>query len=158
MRCALVTGVQTCVLPICFKRAPNLATYSARFYDGRHVIGLIAGKMTKSNVIGYVAPFPIPEVVRGINAVALAARSVNPDVTIKVVWVSSWFDPGKEADATKTLIDQGADIIMQHTDSPAPVQVAEDRGVYAFGQASDMTAFGRAAPPTGRAPGGEKEW
>ena len=128
-----------------FKRADNLATYSARFYEGRHVIGLIAGKMTKTNTIGYVASFPIPEVIRGINAVAIAARSVNPDIQIKVVWVSSWFDPGKEADAAKTLIDQGADIIMQHTDSPAPVQVAETRGVWAFGQASNMTAFGPTA-------------
>ncbi len=125
-----------------FKRDKNVSTYSARFYEGRHVIGLIAGKMTKTNTIGYVASFPIPEVIRGINAVALAARSVNPDVTIKVVWVSSWFDPGKEADAAKTLIDQGVDIIMQHTDSPAPIQAAESRGVWAVGQASDMTAFG----------------
>jgi len=125
-----------------FKRDQNVATYSARFYEGRHVVGLIAGKMTKTNTIGYVGSFPIPEVVRGINAVALAARSVNPDVKIKVVWVSSWFDPGKEADAAKTLIDQGADIIMQHTDSPAPIQVAESRGVWSVGQASDMTAFG----------------
>ena len=125
-----------------FKRSDNVATYSARFYEGRHVVGLIAGKMTKTNVIGYVASFPIPEVIRGINAVAIAARSVNPDVRIKVVWVSSWFDPGKEADAAKTMIDQGVDIIMQHTDSPAPIQVAESRGVWAIGQASNMAAFG----------------
>ena len=125
-----------------FKRANNVSTYSARFYEGRHVAGLIAGKMTKTNVIGYVGSFPIPEVVRGINAVAIAARSVNPDVKIKVVWVASWFDPGKEADAAKTLIDQGADIIMQHTDSPAPIQVAESRGVWSVGQASNMAAFG----------------
>ncbi len=125
-----------------FKRAKNMATYSSRFYEGRHVIGLIAGKMTKSNVIGYVASIPIPEVVRGINAATMAARSVNPNVTTRVVWINSWFDPGKEADAAKALIDQGADIIMQHTDSPAPVQTAEKRGVYAFGQASDMVEFG----------------
>ena len=125
-----------------FKRAPNMSTYSARFYEGRYVVGKIVGKMTKSNILGYVASFPIPEVIRGINATILAARSVNPDIKIKVVWVSSWFDPGKEADAAKTLIDQGADIIMQHTDSPAPVQVAEQRGVWAVGQASDMTHFG----------------
>jgi len=128
-----------------FKRDKNVATYSARFYEGRHVAGLIAGKMTKTNVIGYVASFPIPEVIRGINAVAIAARSVNPDVKIKVVWVSSWFDPGREADAAKTMIDQGVDIIMQHTDSPAPIQVAESRGVWAVGQASNMTAFGSKA-------------
>ncbi|MFW2368135.1 MAG: BMP family ABC transporter substrate-binding protein [Desulforhopalus sp.] len=125
-----------------FKQADNVATYSARFYEGRHVVGLIAGKMTKSNVIGYIASFPIPEVIRGINSTFLAARSVNPDVTLKIVWVNTWFDPGKEADAAKTLIDQGADILFQHTDSPAPVQVAEKRGVWAVGQASDMEHFG----------------
>ena len=125
-----------------FKRNKNMATYSARFYEGRHVVGLIAGKMTKTNVLGYVASFPIPEVVRGINATFLAARSVNPKVRIKVIWVSSWFDPGKEADAAKALIDQGADVILQHTDSPAPVQVAQKRGKWAIGQASDMKAFG----------------
>ena len=125
-----------------FKRAANMSTYSARFYEGRYVVGKIVGKMTKSNTIGYIASFPIPEVIRGINATYLAAKSVNPDVKIKIVWVSTWFDPGKEADAAKTLIDQGADVIMQHTDSPAPVQVAEQRGVWAVGQASDMTAFG----------------
>lgn len=125
-----------------FKRDKNVSTYSARFYEGRYVVGKIVGNMTKSNIIGYVASFPIPEVIRGINATFLAARSVNPKVQIKVVWVSTWFDPGKEADAAKTLIDQGADVIMQHTDSPAPVQVAEQRGVWAVGQASNMTQFG----------------
>ena len=124
-----------------YKRGKNVSTYSGRFYEGRAVIGTIAGMMTKSNVIGYVGSFPIPEVVRGINAMTLAARKVNPDVEVKVVWVNSWFDPGKEGDAAKALIDQGADIIAQHTDSPAPLQVAEARGVYAFGQASDMAAF-----------------
>lgn len=124
-----------------YKRAANLSTYAARFYEGRYVVGTIAGRMTKSNVIGYVASFPIPEVVRGINATIRAARAVNPDVVIKVVWVNSWYDPGKEADAAKTLVDQGADIIMQHTDSPAPLQVAEQRGVWGVGQASDMTGF-----------------
>jgi simple sugar transport system substrate-binding protein len=125
-----------------FKQAPNLATYNARFYEGRHVIGLIAGKMTKTNTIGYVGSFPIPEVVMGINAAYLAARSVNPAVKFKVVWVSSWFDPGKETDAAKALVDQGADILMQHTDSPAPVKYAEQKGIYAFGQSSDMAQFG----------------
>jgi simple sugar transport system substrate-binding protein len=124
-----------------YKRSPNLSTYSARFYEGRAILGTIAGKMTKSNVIGYIASFPIPEVIRGIDALTLAARKVNPKVTVKVVWVNSWFDPGKEGDAAKALIDQGADIITQHTDSPAPLQVAEKRGVYAFGQASDMKSF-----------------
>ena len=124
-----------------YKRAKNVSTYSARFYEGRAILGTIAGKMTKSNIIGYVGSFPIPEVIRGIDAMTLAARKVNPDVKVKVVWVNSWFDPGKEGDAAKTLIDQGADIITQHTDSPAPLQVAEKRGVFAFGQASDMKSF-----------------
>ncbi len=125
-----------------FKRAANVSTYSARFYEGRHVIGLIAGKMTKTNTVGYIASFPIPEVVRGINAAYLAAKSVNPAVKFKVVWVSTWFDPGKEADAAKALIDQGADVLMQHTDSPAAMQIAEKQGIFAFGQASDMKKFG----------------
>ena len=120
----------------------NISTYSARFYEGRHVIGKIAGRMTNSNIIGYIASFPIPEVIRGINAAYLAAKSVNPDIQIKIIWVYTWFDPGKEADAARALIAQGADIIMQHTDSTAPMTVAEDEGVLAFGQASDMTAWG----------------
>lgn len=124
-----------------FKRADNVSTYSARFYEGRYVIGQIAAKVSKTGVAGYVASFPIPEVVRGINAFVQGARSVNPDFTLKVVWVNSWFDPGKEADAAKALIDQGADIITQHTDSPAPLQIAAERGVFGFGQASDMHKF-----------------
>ncbi len=124
-----------------YKRADNVSTYSGRFYEGRTVLGTIAGHMSKTGVVGYIASFPIPEVVRGINAFMLAMRKVNPDATIKVVWVNSWYDPGKESDAAKALIDQGADVITQHTDSPAPVQVAEQRGVYAFGQASDMKEF-----------------
>ncbi|MEL6477317.1 MAG: BMP family ABC transporter substrate-binding protein [Pseudomonadota bacterium] len=124
-----------------FKRADNVATYSGRFYEGRHIIGTIAGKMTKTGKIGYIASFPIPEVVRGINAATLAARAVNPEVTVQVLWVNTWYDPGKEADAAKALIAQGADIIMQHTDSPAALQVAETEGVLAFGQASNMEKF-----------------
>jgi len=120
----------------------NISTYSARFYEGRHVIGKIAGRMTNSNIIGYIASFPIPEVIRGINSAFLAAKSVNPDIQIKIVWVYTWFDPGKEADAARALIAQGADIIMQHTDSTAPMTVAEEEGVRAFGQASDMSAWG----------------
>jgi len=124
-----------------YKRAPNLSTYMARFYEGRYVAGVIAGKMSKSGIVGYVASFPIPEVVRGINSFMLGARTVNPNMIIKVVWANTWYDPGKEADAAKALIDQGADIISQHTDSPGPLQVAETRGVKGFGQASDMIAF-----------------
>ncbi|MEO0680675.1 MAG: BMP family ABC transporter substrate-binding protein [Pseudomonadota bacterium] len=125
-----------------YKRADNVATYSGRFYEGRHVIGLIAGHMTETNTIGYIASFPIPEVVRGINAAYLAATSVNPDVEFKIIWVNTWFDPAKEADAANALIEQGADVIMQHTDSPAAVTLAEEKGIYAFGQASDMREFG----------------
>jgi len=124
-----------------FKRADNVATYSAKFHEGRYVIGQIAGKMTKSNTIGYVGAFPIPEVVAGINAFYLGAKSVNPNVKIKIVWANSWFDPGKEGDAAKALLDQGVDVITQHTDSPAPLQQAAARGKFAFGQASDMSKF-----------------
>ncbi|RED53853.1 BMP family ABC transporter substrate-binding protein [Aestuariispira insulae] len=124
-----------------FRRSDNVSTYSARFYEGRYVVGHIVGKMTKTNTIGYIASFPIPEVIRGINATILGARKVNPDVQIKVVWVNTWVDPGKEGDAAKALIDQGADVIMQHTDSPSPLQVAQNRGVWAVGQASDMKTF-----------------
>ena len=124
-----------------YKRSDNLSTYSARFYEGRAVLGTMAGMMTKTNTVGYIASFPIPEVVRGINAFTIAMRKVNPDASVKVVWVNTWYDPGKEADAAKALIDQGVDIITQHTDSPAPLQVAEERGVMGFGQASDMSAF-----------------
>lgn len=124
-----------------YKRADNVSTYSARFYEGRYVIGQIAAKMSKSGTAGYIASFPIPEVVRGINSFMLGAQTVNPDFKLKVVWVNTWYDPGKEADAAKALIDQGADIITQHTDSPAPLQVAEERGVIGFGQASDMIRF-----------------
>ena len=120
---------------------PNVATYAARFYEGRTILGTIAGTMTKSNVIGYVASFPIPEVIRGINSFTLAAQKVNPNIKTKIVWAFTWYDPGKEAEAAKALIDQGADIIAQHTDSTAIVQIAEKAGVYAFGQASDMDKF-----------------
>jgi simple sugar transport system substrate-binding protein len=125
-----------------YKRADNLATYSSRFYEGRHVIGLISGRMTKTDTVGYIASFPIPEVVRGINAAYLAAKSVNPAVKFKIIWVNTWFDPGKEADAANALIEQGADVIMQHTDSPAAMTIAEEKGILAFGQASDMMQFG----------------
>ncbi|QGZ33194.1 BMP family ABC transporter substrate-binding protein [Stappia indica] len=124
-----------------YKRSDNLSTYSARFYEGRYVIGQMAAKMSKTGTAGYVGSVPIPEVVRGINSFMLGAQSVNPDFKLKIVWVNSWYDPGKEADAAKALLDQGADVISQHTDSPAPLQVAEERGAVGFGQASDMIAF-----------------
>ena len=125
-----------------FKRAKNVATYNIRFYEGRYVAGIIAGKMTKTNTIGYIASFPIPEVVMGINAAYLGAKLVNPNVKFKIIWVSSWFDPGKETDAAKALTDQGADVLFQHTDSPAAMKHAEQKGIFAIGQASDMGAFG----------------
>jgi basic membrane protein A and related proteins len=125
-----------------YKRAENLATYSGRFYQGRYIQGQIAAKMSKKGVIGYIGSFPIPEVISGINATMIGAQTVNPNIKIKIIWVNSWFNPGKEADAAKALIDQGADIITQHTDSPAGIQVAEQRGVLSFGQDSDMIKFG----------------
>ncbi|WP_380053716.1 BMP family ABC transporter substrate-binding protein [Falsihalocynthiibacter sp. SS001] len=121
---------------------PNVSTYGARFYEGRAVIGTIAGRMTKSNKIGYIASFPIPEVIRGINSAYIHAKKVNPEAEMKVVWVFSWFDPAKEADAAAALIEQGVDVIMQHTDSTAPMaKAAETEGVIAFGQASDMGQY-----------------
>jgi basic membrane protein A and related proteins len=125
-----------------YKGGPNLATYNSRFYEGRYIQGKIAGKMSAKGTAGYIASFPIPEVVQGINSFLLGAQSVNPDFKLKVVWVNTWFDAGKEADAAKALIDQGVDVITQHTDSTGPMQVAEERGIKAFGQASDMIAAG----------------
>ena len=125
-----------------YKRADNVSTYSARFYEGRAIIGHIAGKMTKTNKIGYIASFPIPEVIRGINSAYLHAKKVNPDVEFSVIWVYTWEDVSKEADAANALIEQGADVIMQHTDTTAPMLIAEEKGIYAFGQASDMIAAG----------------
>ena len=124
-----------------YKRSDNLSTYSARFYEGRYVCGKIAGKLSKSGTVGYIASFPIPEVVSGINAFMLGAQSVNPNVKVKIVWVNTWFDPGKEAEAAKALLAQGADILTQHTDSAAPLQEAEKAGKLAFGQSSDQYRF-----------------
>lgn len=124
-----------------YKRAANVSTYSARFYEGRYVIGQIAARMSKTGTAGYIGSFPIPEVIRGINAFMLGAQSVDPDFKVKIVWANSWYDPGKEADAAKALLDQGVDVLAQHTDSPAPLQVAEERGAIGFGQASDMIKF-----------------
>jgi basic membrane protein A and related proteins len=121
---------------------PNVATYDARFYEGRAVIGTIAGRMTKTNKIGYIASFPIPEVIQGINSSFIHARKVNPDVEMVVIWAFTWFDPQKEGDAATAMIEQGVDVILQHTDSTAPQAAAQAAGgVYTFGQASDMAAF-----------------
>jgi len=131
-----------------FKRDKNMSIYNGRFYEGRYIQGVIAGKMSKAGVLGYIASFPIPEVVMGINATILGAQTVNPNIKVKIIWANTWFDPGKEADAAKALLDQGADVIMQHTDSPAAMQVAEQRGAHAFGQDSDMAKFGPKAQLT----------
>jgi simple sugar transport system substrate-binding protein len=131
-----------------YKRAANVATYNSKFHEGRYILGQIAAKTSKTGTIGYIASFPIPEVISGINSLVLGAQSVNPDIKVKIVWANSWFDPAKEADAAKALIDQGADVISQHTDSPAAMQAAEQRGAKAFGQASDMIAFGPKAQLT----------
>lgn len=123
------------------QEAPNVSLYNARFYEGRAVIGTIAGRMTTANKIGYIASFPIPEVIMGINAAYIHAKKVNPNVEFRVVWAYTWFDPAAEAAAAEALIEQGCDILMQHTDSTAPLTVAQQRGALAFGQASDMTQF-----------------
>ncbi|MGI3185475.1 BMP family ABC transporter substrate-binding protein [Nioella aestuarii] len=120
---------------------PNVSTYSARFYEGRAVMGHIAGHMTESNIVGYIASYPIPEVIRGINSAFIHAREVNPDVEFRIVWAYTWFDPAVEAEAAQALIDQGADVIMQHTDSTAPMTVLAEAGAIGFGQASDMYQF-----------------
>src|SRR5271168_4766203 len=125
-----------------YKREKNMATYSGRFYEGRYIQGQIAAKMSKSGVLGYIGSFPIPEVVSGINSTMLGAQSINPNIKVKIIWVNTWFDPGKEADAAKALLDQGADVIMQHTDSPAAMQAASAKGKVAFGQDSEMIKFG----------------
>ena len=127
-----------------FKRdSANVSTYNARFYEGRAVEGVLAGRMTKSNKIGYIGSFPIPEVVMGINSYYLAAKKVNPNVELSIVWAFTWFDPAKEADAAKALIDQGVDVIASHTDSTAPLaEAAKTNGaVIGFGQASDMADY-----------------
>jgi basic membrane protein A len=128
-----------------YKRAPNLATYDIRFYQGRYVQGVIAGRLSKTGVAGYVASVPVPEVVQGMDAFLLGMQSINPHARLKFVMIDSWYDPGKEGDAAKALLDQGCDILTQHTDSPAPLQVAASRGVKAFGEATDMVSF---APKT----------
>ena len=124
-----------------YKRADNVATYNSRFHEGRAVLGTIAGKMSKSGVMGYLGSFKIPEVVLGVNSFALAAQKQNPAAIVKVLMIDSWFDPPKEAAATETLINLGCDIVTTHTDSPAPLQILEQKGLFGFGQGADMSAF-----------------
>jgi basic membrane protein A and related proteins len=124
-----------------YKNAENMRTYDARFYEDAYIAGVIAGKMTKTNTLGFVASFPIPEVLRNINAYTLGAQSVNPKVKTKVVWVNTWFDPPKETEAAQSLINNGADVLLQNTDSTAVLQTAEKNGKYAFGWDSDMSSF-----------------
>ena len=124
-----------------YKTSENLRVYEAKFYEDAYMAGVVAGSMTKTNTIGFVASFPIPEVLRNINAFTLGARSVNPKVTTKVVWVNTWFDPPKESEAAQALINQRADVLLQNTDSTAVLQTAEKNGKFAFGWDSDMSAF-----------------
>ncbi len=124
-----------------YKTADNMRVYDARFYQDSYLAGMIAGKMTKSNTLGFVGSFPIPEVLRNINAYTLGAQSVNPKVKTKVVWVNTWFDPPKESEAAQSLINGGADVLLQNTDSTAVLQTAEKAGKYAFGWDSDMSSF-----------------
>ena len=125
-----------------YKAAKNVSNYVARFYEGRYLTGLVAGAMTKSKTVGYVAAFPIPEVVRGINAFTIGLRTVQPDAQVKVIWVNSWFDPGRERQAADTLIAQGADVVTHHTDSTAPTIAAQEAGVWSIGYHSDMAKYG----------------
>jgi len=124
-----------------YKQAANMRTYDSRTYEGAYMAGVIAGKMTKSNTLGVVGSIPIPEVIRNINSFTLGAQSVNPKIKTKVVWVSTWFDPPKESDAAQSLINGGADVLLQNTDSTAVLQTAEKNGKFAFGWDSDMTAY-----------------
>ncbi|AVR94500.1 BMP family ABC transporter substrate-binding protein [Pseudoduganella armeniaca] len=124
-----------------FKTGKNMGVYESRMYEGAYLLGVVAGKMTKSNTLGMVASFPVPEVIRNINAFTLGAQSVNPAIKMKVLWVNSWYDPAKERQAAETLIAQGADVLTQNTDSPATLQAAQEKGKYAFGWDSDMQRF-----------------
>ncbi len=124
-----------------FKKSENMSNYFGKMYQARYLSGMVAGAMTKKNTIGYVAAFPIPEVIRGINAFTLGAQAVNPDVTVRVVWTKTWYDPATEKEAAKSLLDAGADVIAQHQDSPGPQEAAQDKGVYSIGYNSDMSAF-----------------
>jgi basic membrane protein A and related proteins len=125
-----------------YKQADNMRTYDSRTYEGAYMAGVIAGKMTKTNTLGVVASIPIPEVIRNINSFTLGAQSINPKIKTKVVWVNGWFDPPKETEAATSLINGGADVLFQNTDSPAVLKTAEAKGKRAFGWDSDMTAYG----------------
>ena len=125
-----------------YKQAPNMRTYDSRTYEGAYMAGVIAGKMTQSNTLGVVASIPIPEVIRNINSFTLGAQSSNPKIKTKVVWVNEWFNPPKETEAATSLINGGADVLFQNTDSPAVLKTAQDKGKRAFGWDSDMTAYG----------------
>lgn len=125
-----------------YKTAPNMGVYEAKTFEGAYLAGVLAGKMTKTNKLGMVGSFPIPEVLRNIDAFTIGAQSVNPKISTRVVWISTWFDPAKERDAAMTMIGQGVDVLIQNTDSPATLKAAEEKGVYAFGWDSDMSAFG----------------
>lgn len=125
-----------------YKSAANMVAYEARFYEGAYLLGVLAGRTTKTNTLGFVGSFPISEVIRNIDAFTLGARSVNPKIHTKVVWVDTWYDPGKERQAAEALIAQGADVLCQNTDSPATLQVAEEKGLHAFGWDSDMAKYG----------------
>ncbi|MCW1917301.1 BMP family ABC transporter substrate-binding protein [Rhodobacter sp. KR11] len=124
-----------------FKRADNVSTYNSKFHEGRAVLGTIAGKMSKSGTLGYLGSFKVPEVVLGVNAFALAAQKQNPAATVKLVMIDSWFDPPKEAAATETLVNLGCDVVTTHTDSPAALQILEQKGLFGFGQGADMSTF-----------------
>ncbi len=131
-----------------YKRAANVSTYNIRFYEARYIQGVIAGKLSKAGLAGYVGSMPVPEVVQGLNAFMLGMQSVNPAARLKFVLINSWYDPQKEGEAAKALMDQGCDILTQHTDSPAPLQAAASRGLKGFGQSSDMLTFAPTAQLT----------
>lgn len=132
-----------------FQTAPNVGTYFGRIYQARYLSGLAAGKQTRTNTIGYVAAFPIPEVVRGINAFTLGAQAANPNVKVKVVWTNTWYNPDIEKDAAKSVLDAGADVIAMHQNSPAPMQAAEERGKFAVSYNTDMRSCAPKAVLTG---------
>ncbi|MBS7349983.1 MAG: BMP family ABC transporter substrate-binding protein, partial [Comamonas sp.] len=125
-----------------YKTADNVRTYDSRTYEGAYLAGIVAGGMTKSNVLGVVGSVPIPEVLRNLNSFTLGAQSVNPAITTKVVWVNEWFSPPKETEAATSLINSGADVLFQNTDSPAVLKTAQEKDVRAFGWDSDMSAYG----------------